>query len=209
MSRKCIFLGNFIFLSGFEWPIFFKNVPANGPVDFLSRCFAFRGRFGEPPRRVPRLRGLTCPVLPQESSHLPLQSTGDNQLKELQHTFSSLNKCVAIFFVFWQATVRRACSLAFFTPQPAVAKPMQLFESAKLRSIFSFQNLYSSFPDFDKRFTLTFSLNSSHTCRVTTFTLIFKRVHWNKSGQPSHFFESDLYSLNTLGLLSCRVILGY
>jgi hypothetical protein len=115
--EKGYFSRQFFILSEFEWPIFFKIAPANGPVDFRSRCFAFRGRFGEPPRRVPRLRGLPCPVLPQESSHLPLQSTGDSQPKELQHTFSSLNKCVAIFFMFWQAAVRRACSLAFFIPR--------------------------------------------------------------------------------------------
>jgi hypothetical protein len=46
----------------------------------ISCCFALqvravRGRAGKPPHRLRRLRGLPCPVLPQESSHLPLQST--------------------------------------------------------------------------------------------------------------------------------------
>jgi hypothetical protein len=40
-----------------------------------------------------------------------------NQPKEWQHTFSNLAKCVAIFLIFWQVTVRRACSLAFFNPR--------------------------------------------------------------------------------------------
>jgi hypothetical protein len=39
-----------------------------------------------------------------------------NQPKVLQHTFSNLAKCVAIFFMFWQVAVRRACSPAFFNP---------------------------------------------------------------------------------------------
>jgi hypothetical protein len=32
-----------------------------------------------------------------------------NQPKILQHTFSNLAKFVDIFFIFWQAEVRRAC----------------------------------------------------------------------------------------------------
>ncbi|MGZ4159590.1 MAG: hypothetical protein ACXVNF_02160, partial [Neobacillus sp.] len=43
-------------------------------VDLRSRRFAFRGRSGEPPRRK-RLRGLPCPVLPQES-----RACSENQL---------------------------------------------------------------------------------------------------------------------------------
>ena len=157
-----------------------------------------------------RLRGLPCPVLPQESSHLPLQSTGDNQRKVLQHTFSNLYKCVAIFFMFWQAAVRRACSLAFFIPRNRQQRsPCSSFESAKLRSIFSFLNLYNSFPDFDKRFTLTFSLYSSHTCRVIT-SPYFSNVCIRIKADSFDIFSNEICILyNPFGLLSCRVIIGY
>lgn len=58
------------------------------------------------------LRGLPCPVLPQESSHLPLQSTGDNHPKEMLHTFLGIVNCVAIL-IFKQAAVGIASTLAF------------------------------------------------------------------------------------------------
>ncbi|MDP4170616.1 MAG: hypothetical protein Q8906_08400, partial [Bacillota bacterium] len=54
--------------------------------------------------------------IPQESSALRSNQQEFFQLIVLQHTFSSLAKYVAIFFIFWQAAVRRACSLAFFNP---------------------------------------------------------------------------------------------
>jgi hypothetical protein len=53
----------------------------------------------------------------------------------------------------------------------------------------------SIFPGLDSRFILTFSLCSSHTCHVTTFTLFLDLVNWVMSGQFAHFLASDLYSL--------------
>jgi hypothetical protein len=42
----------FFILSASNLPIFLKKfVPAHSPVDFRSRCFAFRGRAGKPPQR--------------------------------------------------------------------------------------------------------------------------------------------------------------
>jgi hypothetical protein len=55
--------------------------------------------------------GVECP---------PLQSTArqNNQTIVFQHTFLfNFAKCIAILFMFWQAAVRRACSLTFFNPR--------------------------------------------------------------------------------------------
>jgi len=62
------------------------NAPAGSPVTSLSR----------------RSRVPSAPINREAM-----------QPKVLQHTFSNLAKCVKISFIFWQAAVRRACSLTF------------------------------------------------------------------------------------------------
>ncbi|WP_156487230.1 hypothetical protein, partial [Bacillus badius] len=42
----------------------------------IPGCFAFRGASGEPPRRESACGVSPVPLTPQESSRLPLQSTG-------------------------------------------------------------------------------------------------------------------------------------
>ncbi|MED4717779.1 hypothetical protein [Bacillus badius] len=44
-------------------------------VDFHSRRFAFRGTGGEPPQRQGTCGVSPVPLIPQESSRLPFQST--------------------------------------------------------------------------------------------------------------------------------------
>ncbi|MGF6948113.1 hypothetical protein QF028_000618 [Neobacillus sp. B4I6] len=109
MSRKGIFLGNFLF-SAFNYSLYLlmgllisalgTSLSAGGPGSLLGAS--------------------ACGVSPAPYSRRSLRAfrrnqQGGNQLKELQHTFSSLANCVAIFFIFWQAAVRRA-SLASSIP---------------------------------------------------------------------------------------------
>jgi hypothetical protein len=113
--ERVFFSAIFYFLT-----IYLLIVSANWPVDFHSRCFAFRGRAGEPPRR----QGA-CGVSPAPYSRRSLRTfrsnqQGENQPIELQHTFSSLAKCVAIFFIFWHAAVSNTCSLALCNPHSFV-----------------------------------------------------------------------------------------
>lgn len=101
LSRKVSFSAIFIFMS------------AQRPVDFRSRCFAFRGRAGEPPQRL-----SACGVSPALYSRRSLRTFRSNQQGEwtwsLPHTFSNKAKCVAIFFIFCHAAVSCTCSLVCF-----------------------------------------------------------------------------------------------
>ena len=76
--------------------------------------------------------------------------------------------------------------------QPAIAKPMQLFWICK-PSLYFFFFLQRFFPETDKRFCLTFSLSSSHTCRVMTFWWFFDLVHCSRNGHSEQISGFDLY----------------
>lgn len=68
--------------------------------------------------------------------------------------------------VFWQTAVISACS-STLPLYLAYLYPWSCFASPKLRSIVCFRNTYNCLPDLLSRLALTFSLLSSHTCRVT------------------------------------------
>jgi hypothetical protein len=62
MIQFCILISGNVLRN---WILIFAVL--NLSFDFHSRHFAFRGRFGEPPRRLNACGVSPCPVLPQES----------------------------------------------------------------------------------------------------------------------------------------------
>jgi len=157
LSRKGIFLGNFLFCQNLNTK--FIDYPCEWACCFPLRALAFlgevlepvwlqrlapRGRFGPAAEVKERLQRQALQRLSWLDKALPLflllgalapagspvtslsrrsrvPSAPINseaiQPKVLQHTFFNLAKCVTIFFIFWQAAVRRACSPAFFNPR--------------------------------------------------------------------------------------------